>query len=388
MRVMTILGTRPEIIRLSQLIPILDANSEHCLVHTGQNFTSELSDNFFGELRLRSPDVNLGVRASSFGEQAAQILSAVERLILERKPERLLILGDTNSGLSAVVARRLGIPVFHMEAGNRCYDDRVPEEVNRRIIDNCSSVLLPYTARSKENLEREGFPGAQIHVTGNPIFEVIEVFEAEIDSSDILMRLGLQPQKFFLVTAHRAENVDDEMRFRLLLDALRRLSAEYQFPVVVSLHPRSRSRAEAHGLDLEAVPEIRFESPFSFREFVRLEKTAFCVLTDSGTVQEETCILKVPSVTIRDTTERPETLDCGSTILSGMDPDRIQRAVKLVTATRPQWSPPTEYTMRGVAATVARIVLGFRLPSEAELRWQHSAALDALLASRSGSLSV
>jgi UDP-N-acetylglucosamine 2-epimerase (non-hydrolysing) len=386
-RVMTILGTRPEIIRLSQLIPILDAHSDHCLVHTGQNFTSELSENFFGELRVRTPDVNLGVRANSFGEQAAQILSTVESLISQRKPERLLILGDTNSGLSAVVARRVGLPVFHMEAGNRCYDDRVPEEVNRRIIDHCSTVLLPYTARSKENLEREGFTGAQIHVTGNPIFEVMEAFQAEIDSSDVLMRLGVQPRKFFLVTAHRAENVDDEMRFRLLLDALRRLSAEYELPVVVSLHPRSRSRAEAHGLDLR-LPGIRFESPFSFRDFVRLEKTAFCVLTDSGTVQEETCILNVPNVTIRDTTERPETLDCGSTILTGIDPDRILRAVKLVTAARPQWSPPAEYTMRGVAETVARIVLGFRLPSEAERRWQHSAALDALLASRSGSLPV
>ena len=385
MRVMTILGTRPEIIRLSQIIPILDEHADHCLVHTGQNFTSELSENFFVELGVRAPDVNLGVSGNTFGDQIAQILGSVERLITERRPDRLLILGDTNSGLSALIARRMGVPVFHMEAGNRCFDDRVPEEVNRRVIDHCSTVLLPYTSRSKENLLAEGFEANRVHVTGNPIFDVLEESREEIASSDILNRMDVQPRRFFLVTAHRSENVDDETRFRLLLDALRRLHAEYEYPIIFSLHPRSRSRAEAHGLDL-GIRGIRFETPFSFRDFVRLEQSAFCVLTDSGTVQEETCILKVANVTIRDTTERPETIDCGSTILTGMDPDRIVSGVKVVTSQPTNWTPPAEYTVRGVAKTVARIVLGYRLPSEAERRRQQSATLDAVLGAETSAL--
>jgi len=319
---------------------------------------------------VRAPDVNFGVRAATFGEQVARIFELTERLLLERRPDRLLILGDTNSGLTSVIARRIGIPVFHMEAGNRCFDDRVPEEINRRVIDQCSTVLLPYTARSKENLVREGFDPSRIHVTGNPIFDVIQAFQGAIASSDVLARLGLRQQGYFLVTAHRSENVDDESRFRLLVEALGRISAEYNYPTVVSLHPRSKSRAEAHALEL-SIPGVHFERPFSFRDFVCLEQSAFCVLTDSGTVQEETCILKVPSVTIRDTTERPETIDCGSTTLSGIDPKRIVDAVRLVTTTERNWSPPPEYLATGVANTVAKIVLGFRLPSEAERRWQN-----------------
>src|SRR5215217_4727998 len=237
MKVMTVLGTRPEIIRLSRLIPKLDALCDHVLVHTGQNFDPALSDVFFRDLGVRTPDVSLGVRADSFGEQAGQILAGAERAIREHQPDRLLILGDTNSGLSAVVAKRLGVPVFHMEAGNRCFDDRVPEEVNRRIIDHSSDVLLPYTERSRANLLREGIASQRVIVTGNPIFEVIRHYEACIDSSDIHARLGVERGAYFLVTAHRAENVDVPDRLRRLAEALRALAVEHGLPIVVSMHP-------------------------------------------------------------------------------------------------------------------------------------------------------
>src|SRR5690348_2899447 len=248
MKVMTVLGTRPEIIRLSRLIPKLDAVCEHVLVHTGQNFDPTLSDVFFSDLGVRQPDRSLGVRADSFGEQAGQILAGVERAIREDKPDRLLILGDTNSGLSAVIAKRLGVPVFHMEAGNRCFDDRVPEEVNRRIIDHSSDVLLPYTERSRANLLREGFPSQRVIVTGNPIFEVLKHYAGCIDASDVHARIGVKPGEYLLVTAHRAENVDVPERLRNLAEGLRRLREEYDVPVVVSMHPRTRSRLESFGM--------------------------------------------------------------------------------------------------------------------------------------------
>jgi UDP-N-acetylglucosamine 2-epimerase (non-hydrolysing) len=238
MKVMTVLGTRPEIIRLSRLIPKLDTLCDHVLVHTGQNFDPALSDVFFRDLGVRQPDLSLGVKADSFGEQAGQILRGVERAIQEEKPDRLLILGDTNSGLSAVVAKRLGVPVYHMEAGNRCFDDRVPEEVNRRIIDHSSDVLLPYTERSRANLLREGIASHRVIVTGNPILEVIKHYERCIDSSDVHDRVGVQRGAYFLVTAHRAENVDVPERLRQLAEALRRVADEHGLPIVVSMHPR------------------------------------------------------------------------------------------------------------------------------------------------------
>src|SRR3984893_10745203 len=236
---MTILGTRPEIIRLSLVIKLLDANSDHILVDTGQNYDDRLSGLFFRELQVRQPDVSLGVRGARFGEQVGQILSLCEAVLLEHRPDRVLILGDTNSGLSAIVARRLGIPVYHLEAGNLCYDFHVPEESNRRIIDHISSVLMPYTNRSRENLLREGIPGQDIYVTGNPIYEVIEHFADKIAASVILSRLGLKEKSFFLVTMHRAENVDSKDRLRNLIDALVLLHKEYHLPIVCSLHPRT-----------------------------------------------------------------------------------------------------------------------------------------------------
>jgi UDP-N-acetylglucosamine 2-epimerase (non-hydrolysing) len=370
MKIMTVLGTRPEIIRLSLVIERLDRVADHVLVHTGQNFDDRLSGVFFHELAVRPPDVFMGVRGEGFGEQAGRILAGIEPLLREHRPDRLLVLGDTNSGLVALVARRLGIPVYHMEAGNRCFDDRVPEEVNRRVIDHSSSVLMPYTERSRANLVREGIPLPSIYVTGNPILEVLQRHDADVVRSECLARLRLTPQRYFLVTAHRAENVDNPRRLQALVDGLRLVAKESGFPVVCSLHPRTKSTAARFGVALEG-EGLAFVEPLGLFDFVALEKVAFCVLTDSGTVQEETCIFKVPNVTLRDVTERPETIDCGSNILAGCeDPDRILAAVRQVTASAPSWTPPAEYLKTNVADTVCRIVTGFRAADAAELEWQ------------------
>jgi UDP-N-acetylglucosamine 2-epimerase (non-hydrolysing) len=369
MRVMTVLGTRPEIIRLSRVIPLLDANAQHVLVHTGQNYDDRLNGLFFREMGIRGPDSYMGVRGSSFGEQVGEILGKSELLLREHRPDRLLILGDTNSGLTALIARRLGIPVYHMEAGNRCFDDRVPEEVNRRVIDHASSVLLPYTNRSRDNLLREGIDGRSIYVTGNPIKEVIDHYSAAIDSSNIYDAFGVEDKRYFLVTMHRAENVDREDRLRSLVEGLRRLTDEYGLPAICSFHPRTRSRVDKFAIDLSG-GLVQFVEPLGFFDFVRLEKGAFCVLSDSGTVQEETCLFRTPNVTIREVTERPETLECGSNFLAGTAADDISRAVQFVTSRSASWLAPAEYDTTGVAERICRIVLGFRPPDAAELEWQ------------------
>lgn len=359
MKVMTILGTRPEIIRLSLIIGKLDRLCDHVLVHTGQNFEAGLSDIFFQQLGVRQPDHFLGVRGDTFGEQLGQIIAASERVLLAEKPDRLLLLGDTNSSLSAIVARRMGIPVYHMEAGNRCYDDRVPEEVNRRIIDHSSDVLMPYTERSRQNLLREGIPGERIYVTGNPIYEVIQHFAPQIRQSTILATLGLEVGRYFLATMHRAENVDVEQRLLSLATALDRLSEEYAMPVIVSTHPRTRARMQVFGIGARS-DQVRFLPPFGFFDFIALERSAFCVLSDSGTVQEECCLFQVANVTIRDVTERPETIECGSNMLSGADPEMVLQCVRTVLAHQRQWTVPPEYLVEHVSDTVVKIVLGYR----------------------------
>ena len=361
MKVMTVLGTRPEIIRLSRLIPLLDETSDHVLVHTGQNFDRNLSDVFFKELGVRDPDLYLGVRGDSFGAQVGELLTRIEQVFAEHRPDRLLILGDTNSGLVSIVARRLGIPVYHMEAGNRCYDDRVPEEINRRIIDHSSSVLLPYTHRSKENLVREGIDRSRIFVTGNPIKQVIDHYRPQIDTSDVLRRLAIRPEGFLLVTMHRAESVDVEPVLRGLVEALTQIHATYGMPVVCSLHPRTRSKIESFGIDIERAGLV-FLEPLGFFDFVRLELEARCILTDSGTVQEEACILMRPSVTIREVTERPETMEVGSNILAGLQSEGIQQAARLATERAPSWNAPMEYGADDVDQIVARLVVGHALP--------------------------
>jgi UDP-N-acetylglucosamine 2-epimerase (non-hydrolysing) len=369
MRIMTILGTRPEIIRLSLVIPLLDRFCQHILVHTGQNYDDRLSQVFFDELGVRKPDVYMGVKAASFGGQIGQILERSEALFLEHRPDRLLILGDTNSGLAAIIARRLGIPVYHMEAGNRCYDDRVPEEVNRRVIDHSSSILMPYTNRSRENLVAEGFPGNRIYVVGNPIREVLDHFRAEIASSTVLDELKLEKGRYFLLTAHRAENVDSEQRQRKLVNALIQLKQKYGYPVIGSLHPRTRAKMQEFGLEIDQ-EAIRFQPPLGFFDFVNLEQNAYCTLTDSGTVQEEACLFGVPNVTIRDVTERPETVECGSNTLSGIDEESILRAVRLATESRHAWCPPKDYMQTNVASTVVKILLSYRTQDSAEVAWR------------------
>jgi UDP-N-acetylglucosamine 2-epimerase (non-hydrolysing) len=371
MKIMTILGTRPEIIRLSGVIMLLDHSAEHILVHTGQNFDDRLSRIFFEELRVREPDEHLGVHANSFAGQIGQIIAGSERLFLKHRPDRLLILGDTNSGMGAIVAKRLGISVYHLEAGNRCYDDRVPEEVNRRVIDHSSTVLLPYTNRSRENLLKEGFAPNRVYVTGNPIKQVIETYQTEIAARTVLSDLGLESGRYFLVTMHRAENVDREDRLRSLLAALTRLQAEYNYPVICSFHPRTRSKVRSFNLDIDRAG-LRFVEPLGFFDFIHLEQRAFCILSDSGTVQEEACIFGVPNVTLRDVTERPETIECGSNILSGVEPDTILNSVRLVTNPKGAWTPPAEYLAPAVAETVCRIVLGFRTMEQVELEWRQA----------------
>jgi UDP-N-acetylglucosamine 2-epimerase (non-hydrolysing) len=357
MKVMTILGTRPEIIRLSQVIPKLDKLCTHVIVHTGQNYDFGLNDIFFSQLGLRDPDYFLAARGT-FGEQIARIMIEMEKVLLAERPDRFLVLGDTNSSLGAIMAKRLGIPVYHMEAGNRCYDDRVPEEVNRRIIDHSSDILMPYTERSRQNLLREGIPGEKIYVTGNPIGEVIQCYDSEIRSSSVLHEHGLTPGGYFLVTMHRQENVDDDVRLVGLTTGLDRIQKEWNMPIIVSTHPRTRKKMdESHCGSVS--PHVRYLEPFGFMDFIQLERHAYCVLSDSGTVQEECCILGVPNITIRDVTERPETLECGSNILAGADPEFMVQAVKIALAGSTQWLPPAEYIRPCVSDIVAKIITGY-----------------------------
>lgn len=358
MKVMTVLGTRPEIIRLSLVIEKLDQACQHVLVHTGQNFDPSLNDVFFKEMGVRKPDVQLEARGS-FGEQVGFILAKVEALLLEHKPDKFLVLGDTNSALSVVAAKRLGIPVYHMEAGNRCYDDRVPEEVNRRVIDHASDVLMPYTERSRQNLLREGIPGQRILVTGNPIYEVISHFDKQIGASNVFKKLGIDKGAYLLVTLHRAENVDVEPRLRQFALALDGLQKEFRVPVIISTHPRTRSRMHQIGLAVEN-PNLRFLEPFGFFDFIALEKNARGVFSDSGTVQEECAIFRVPNVTLRDVTERPETIECGSNVLSGAEPESILRCARTVLSKAPDWEPPQGYLAEHVSQTVLNIILGFK----------------------------
>lgn len=357
MKLMTILGTRPEIIRLSRIIPLLDDLCEHILVHTGQNFDRTLSDIFFTELELRPPDYLLDCRAQTAMGQIGEILLRCEQVMLKERPDRLLILGDTNSALAALAAKRLRIPVYHMEAGNRCYDDRVPEESNRRIVDHCSDILLPYTERSRTNLLREGIDGNRIYVTGNPIGEVLSHYADKIAQSQAMQAMGVAAQGYFLVTLHRMENVDDGDRLENFITALHKLYAKYELPLICSLHPRTRSQL-AKQKKTFAGTGIQIVEPLGLFDFVLLEQNAYCVLSDSGTVQEECCLFKTPNVTLRDVTERPETLEAGSNLLAGCDPAAILRAVQTVLHQGRNWEPPPEYLVSNVSRKVLKILLG------------------------------
>ncbi len=358
MKVMTVLGTRPEIIRLSLIIPKLDEHCDHVLVNTNQNFDPKLNEIFFQELGLRDADVSLDCRAETAMGQVSKILQGVEKELLKHRPDRLLILGDTNSGLAAFVAKRLGIPVYHMEAGNRCFDDRVPEEVNRRIIDHSSDVLMPYTERSRFNLLREGIAPDRIFVTGNPIKETLDHYSKEIEGSKVMSSLGVKKGEFFLVTLHRAENVDDRKRLNKFVQAMNSLVNDHDRKVIWSVHPRTREKLRS--LKVRIDERVILSDPFGLFDFVKLEKNAACVLTDSGTVQEECCIFNVPNVTLRDVTERPETQEAGSNILSGASPEMIIACVSKVLDRHGTWSAPPEYLQGNVSDTVMNILMGYR----------------------------
>ena len=356
MKVVTLFGTRPEIIRLSCVIRQLDLFCEHVLIHTGQNYDTNLSDIFFQEMGVRPPDIHLGIQATNFADQLGRIVAQAGEVLSQIKPDRLLVLGDTNSALAAIVAARMGIPVYHMEAGNRCYDDRVPEEINRRIVDHCSNILMPYTHRSKENLVREGIERERIYVIGNPIFEVLNTFAPQIEASTVFARFQVESGAYFLATLHRSENVDAPGRLRQFLEGLSSVADSYQQPLLLSVHPRTASQLERHGLH-PLSQRVRLIEPLGFFDFVKLEQNARVVLSDSGTVQEECAIFNIPNVTLRDVTERPETIECGSNILSGGNPKDILRGVELSLGLSSRWTPPSDYLVNNVASIVTRIVL-------------------------------
>lgn len=354
---MTIVGTRPEIIRLSLIIDKLDRYTDrHVLVHTGQNFTDSLSGIFFREMGIRPPDVVLNQQQLSLGGQLSSLFAQLESLLESEQPDRVLVLGDTNSALSAILAERMEIPVVHMEAGNRCFDGNVPEEVNRRVIDAVSSINMPYTPQSKANLIREGVPTDRIIEIGNPIYEVLQAYESRIDRSTILDQLELDRRGYMLVTIHRAENVDKPESLREICRGLNMVAAEHGMRMITSLHPRTASKLLR--LQLELDPLIEMHEPFGFFDFVKLEKHAACVLTDSGTVQEECCIFQVPAVTVRSTTERPETVDCGSNIVSGIDAQRIKQATAVQLSISRSWSQPVGYIAPNVSDKVVKFISG------------------------------
>ncbi|PTM58851.1 non-hydrolyzing UDP-N-acetylglucosamine 2-epimerase [Desmospora activa] len=357
MKIMTILGTRPEIIRLSLIIHQLDRYaSRHVLVHTGQNGDKSLSDIFFKQMGIRAPNYQIPVGSYSFGTQLGTMFAEVEAILLQEKPDRILMLGDTNSALCAIVAERMGIPVYHMEAGNRCYDAAVPEELNRKIIDTVSSFNLPYTEWSRQNLLREGIPSHRIWVSGNPIYEVLEHYRNEIDKSDILREMGLKAGTYTLVTAHRAENVDNSDHLQKIVESLRLIADQTEMPVICSVHPRTRARLTQNQIT-SSHPNVIFHPPFGFFDFVKLQKNARVVVTDSGTVQEESCIFGVPAVTIRKSTERPETVTCGSNTVSGLDPTRIAACVEFMTHAK-EWQCPEGYLDPLVSTKVVNMILG------------------------------
>jgi UDP-N-acetylglucosamine 2-epimerase len=352
-RVMTVVGTRPEIIRLSRVIALLDRTVDHVLVHTGQNWDPALSDVFFDELELPKPDRNLAVDTTSLGTVLAGVLVGVEAAIREVRPDALLVLGDTNSCIAALIARRMKVPVYHMEAGNRCFDLNVPEETNRRLVDHVSDFNLVYTEHARRNLLAEGLHPRRIMHTGSPMREVLEHYRTRIAASGVLDRLGLRSEGYFLVSAHREENVDDPERLRRLLDCLRVVHEEWGLPVLVSTHPRTRDRLERAGVG--TVPGVIFHPPFGFFDYVHLQMNARCTLSDSGTISEESAILGFPAVCLRESIERPEALDTGVTLMTGLDADGLREAIELVTA-----SPaacPADYLVADTSLRVVRFLL-------------------------------
>lgn len=361
LKLMTVVGTRPEIIRLSATIKACDTYFNQVIVHTGQNYDYMLNQVFFEDLALRKPDYFLDVVGGHLGETMGNIIAKSYDILAKEMPDALLILGDTNSCLAAVAAKRLKIPVFHMEAGNRCFDQNVPEEINRKIVDHVSDVNLPYTEHSRRYLLDEGFQKQHIFVTGSPMKEVLDEYSSKIDKSDILLKLDLTEQQYILVSAHREENIDNEKNFLSLMNAINEIAEKYQLPVIYSTHPRSWKKIEARNFKFH--PLVRQLKPFGFFDYNALQKNAFVVLSDSGTLSEESSILQFPGVLIRTSTERPEVLDKGTVIVGGISYDNLVQSVELAKAMHENDEPmpdAIDYKDSNVSTKVIKIIQSYK----------------------------
>jgi UDP-N-acetylglucosamine 2-epimerase (non-hydrolysing) len=361
LKVMTVLGTRPEIIRLAAVIKTLEKHVDHVLVHTGQNYDYELNQVFFDDLGLRKPDHFLNVDTTSLGRTLGELLIKTEEVILQEKPDAFLVLGDTNSAVSLLIAKRMKIPTYHMEAGNRSFDPNVPEEANRKLVDHLADFNLVYTEHARRHLLSEGLPHRFIYVTGSPMREVLNSKLAEIGQSTILKTLKLKKKKFFIVSVHREENVDHPDNLKKVIACLEALYDKYGYPVIVSTHPRTRNRMEKLGLVGVGGRDIRFLKPFGFLDYNQLQMSAFCAVSDSGTISEESAILDFPAVTLRNSLERPEALDAGSIIMTGLNPDILLSAIEIVTTENQQFPRreiPEEYQVENTSLRVVKLIVG------------------------------
>lgn len=361
LKVMTILGTRPEIIRLSRVIPALDEATDHVLVHTGQNYDHELNGIFFEEMGLRAPDHVLDGAGGSAAETIGKIIIGCDVVLAVEQPDAVLVLGDTNSALAVIAAKRRHIPIFHMEAGNRCFDQRVPEETNRRIVDHVADINLPYSAIARECLLAEGFSADRVVKTGSPMFEVLSHYRAAIEASAVLEQAGVEPERYFLVSCHREENVDSEPNIRRLVAMLAAVGSAHDLPVLVSTHPRTRKRIEALGLTFD--PRVRLMKPFGFLAYNKLQMGARAVLSDSGTISEESAILNFPALNIREAHERPEAMEEGAVMMTGFDPNRVLQALAILEGqgrgSDRSLLLPDDYAAPNVSEKVVRIILSY-----------------------------
>jgi len=362
LKVMTVVGTRPEIIRLSRVIPLLDEHTNHILVHTGQNHDYELNEIFFEQLEIRRPDHIMNADTYSLGAAVGDIIRKSEEILLKEKPDVLLVLGDTNSCLSAYMAKRMHIPIFHMEAGNRCFDENVPEETNRRIIDHIADFNLVYTEHARRHLLSEGLHHRRIYLTGSPMKEVLDYYMPKIEKSEILKELNLNSKEYFVVSTHREENVDNQENLKQILKILNRLAEQYDVPVVISTHPRTRNKLEE--LDSSLITHhssLIFHKPFGFLDYVKLQMNAKCVISDSGTISEESAILSFPAISLRNSMERPEAQDAGTIVLTGFDQEVVFNSIKIVIEeheSRKYENIVPDYTITDTSWRVLKLVLG------------------------------
>ncbi len=359
LKVMSIFGTRPEIIRMSQVFKKLDQFVNHIMVHTGQNFDYEMNQVFFENLGVRKPDYFLDVKAETLGGQISNIITKSEEVFLKEKPDALVLLGDTNSALSTIVAKRMKIPIFHLEAGNRSFDENVPEEINRRIVDHISDLNFPYSENARLNLLREGIHPGKMFVTGSPLAEILEHYKQSIDKSTILKTLKLKPKEYFLVSIHREENVDSGKQLGTLIEILNGVAEAYGFPLIVTTHPRTKKRLDEHSFHAHEL--VQSCKPFGFFDYVHLQQNAFCVLSDSGTIQEECSNLQFPAIQIRNSSERPEAFDEGITILTGLDKNIVLKSIEVVTQQFTEgvkFNIPLAYRDTNFSSKVLRHIIG------------------------------